>query len=103
MCLIALLSIRYSDPAIFRINNVMNIFPQISMMSIVAVRFTFVSDRGGFGLAVGSQISDYQRVHPADDHECGHSSHTAVFIGLAITTAMGFQTDIFYQTGVPLL
>jgi len=91
-------------PAFIRINNVMNIFRQISMMSIVAVGFTFVLIAGGLDLSVGSQIAIINVSIPLMITNAGIHPILAVFIGLAITTAIGFFNGyVITKTGVPPL
>jgi ribose transport system permease protein len=91
-------------PAFIRINNVMNIFRQISMMSIVVVGFTFVLIAGGLDLSVGSQIAIINISIPLMITNAGIHPILAVFIGLAITTAIGFFNGyVITKTGVPPL
>lgn len=92
------------SPAFSKINNAMNIIRQISMMSIVAVGFTFVLIGGGLDLSVGSQIAIVNVCVPMMITNIGVHPILAVIIGIAITTAIGFFNGyLITKTGVPPL
>ena len=62
------------SPAFASLSNAMNIIRQISMMSIVAVGFTFVLIGGGLDLSVGSQIAIINVTVPLMVYGFGSSS-----------------------------
>ena len=92
------------SPAFSSLNNAMNIIRQISMMSIVAVGFTFVLIGGGLDLSVGSQIAIVNVIVPLMITNLGVHPILAVIIGIATTTAIGFFNGYtITKTGVPPL
>jgi ribose transport system permease protein len=90
------------SPAFSSLNNVMNIIRQISMMSIVAVGFTFVLVGGGLDLSVGSQIAIMNVVVSLMITNLGINPILAVIIGIALTTGIGwFNGYTITKTGIP--
>ena len=92
------------SPAFSSLRNAMNIVRQISMMSVVAVGFTFVLLGGGLDLSVGSQIA-FMDVSVAFMIVNMHVNPIlAVIIGLLLTTGIGFFNGfVISKTDVPPL
>jgi len=92
------------SPAFSTLNNAMNIVRQISMMSIVAVGFTFVLIGGGLDLSVGSQIAIMNVSVAFMIVNLGFNPILAVIIGIAMTTGIGwFNGFMITKTGIPPL
>lgn len=91
------------SPAFLTFQNLMNIARQISMMSIVAVGFTFVLIGGGLDLSVGSQLA-IMNIVSSMMIAAGVPVPLALLAGILLTTLVGmFNGFVITRFQIPPL
>lgn len=89
----------FLSPFFLTVNNVFNIFQQISVLAILALGSTAVIISGGIDLSVGSVIGLAGIVTGWTFHEAGMPMEVAIATGLAVGAMAGLMNGILVTVG----